>query len=378
MLLKDYIIDMELLEQMISKGYVSVQHEETLNRYIYNYTQGCTFDHMWNSVTEKCRGLIVDGNNDIIARPFVKFYNYEEIEDKSVVPNSLSYRVFDKKDGSLGILWWDDYCMPHIATRGSFSSEQAMWASKFFDREITFAPDRVALDYLRNYLLDYTIDNNGLYHLKRVKKTLLFEIVYPEDRHIVDYGNEESLTLLAIIDNETGKEDEPETLSDYFTVIKSYDGIKDWEKIRDLFSGDNAEGFVVRFSNGFRVKLKFASWFEQNRLLNGLSTRRILDYIMEGRLDNLAAMVAKLNEENRIYFKKLVCDFYSQYAQIEFSALMDYRDDFETDKEAAECFLKSPYSHILFNKRKGKDYSNIIWKIIKKQTKNKTFVEEDA
>ena len=62
---------------MVEDGYVNVNKHPDLPLYIYNYSKGCQAKHVWNDVTEACRGLIVDSNQNIIARPFKKFYNYE-------------------------------------------------------------------------------------------------------------------------------------------------------------------------------------------------------------------------------------------------------------------------------------------------------------
>lgn len=359
------LIDEVLLDNMIKSGYISVSEYNGFR--IYNYTRSCSFEHVWNDATEQCRGLITNSVGDIISRPFRKFYNYEELVGLGVKIPNLPYEVFDKKDGSLGIMWWDDECHPHIATRGSFTGEQATWATNFLLNNVIDIDDEADL---RELVLDFVSgDGDTPDRLIRVRKTLLFEIVYPEDRHIVDYGDERSLTLLAVIDNETGKDDDPYLFSKYFDVIRRYDGVKDWRTIREIFAQDNAEGFVVRFSNGFRMKLKFQSWFESNRMMSGLSERRVLEFLADNLLPELCEKIALLNEENRFYYKKMIKNLYDTYRDIEITTLMQYRDDFENDKEAAEYFKKCENSDILFAVRRGKDYSANLWRKIKKTIK---------
>lgn len=355
------LIDKGLLEEMIAKKYISVQEHDTYGYKIYNYTQSCQFSHIWNDATELCRGLITDENGEIIARPFRKFYNYEEIADKSVIPTDLPYEVYEKKDGSLGILYWSPGGFPLIATRGSFNSEQAKWATKYLHRLLGIKDRKSELCEI---LFNFT---HRLNNVSVKKLTILFEIVYPEDRHIVDYGREESLTVLAIIDNDTGEEYNPELLSNIFTVAKTY-GQKEWRTIRDLSDGSNAEGFVVKFSNNFRMKLKFEEWFKKNALLQGLSKKTILNYIANNDLKTLFVTLNQLNEENRIYYKNLIKEFRKQYAEIEIESFSEYKE-FETDKEAALYFNNCKYRPILFAIRKGQDYSNIIWKRIKDSIK---------
>jgi len=113
--------------------------------------------------------------------PFLRFFNWDQEEAPTL---KLSDRVFvvDKMDGSLGIL----YPMPDgslaVATRGSFTSDQAIWATNWIQAYVgpnAWAPDP-----------DYTY---------------LFEIIYPENRIVVDYGTREDITFLMKIHNETGK-----------------------------------------------------------------------------------------------------------------------------------------------------------------------------
>jgi len=358
--------NIELVEEMIKQGYISKKKHPIYDIYILNYTKSCQMNKVWNDATMECRGMIVDAEWNIIARPFKKFFNIEEIQDKGIIPEGMPFRVFDKKDGSLGILWWDENCHPHIATRGSFESEQSIFASDFLVNNVLSIDDEADL---REELLDFVSgDGDTPDKLIRVRKTLLFEIVYPEDRHVVNYGNEMSLTLLAIIDNETGDEEEPENLSKYFDVIKSYDGITDWKTVRDKFSGENAEGFVVKFQNNFRVKLKYESWFRLNFILNGLSKKAVLESIMCGDILNMMKMIHELDEETVLYYRKMIVEFKKMFSEIEFDAMLEYRD-FDTDKDAAMYFKTCKYPSILFAIRKGKNYDNIIWKIVKQLVK---------
>lgn len=116
------------LENMIKQKYVSVQKHPEYDLFIYNYSQNAQFENLWNSVTINCRGLILNKDYEIIAHPFKKFWNYEEHIEKSSlqgqIPIDEKFDVFEKMDGSLGICFYykDKW---HIATRGSFTSEQA-------------------------------------------------------------------------------------------------------------------------------------------------------------------------------------------------------------------------------------------------------------
>lgn len=167
--------------------------------YIYNYSQKAQYERVWNEWTLACRGLILDGDFKIVARPFQKFFNLGEHENQ-VIPNE-SFEVFEKMDGYLGILYWLDK-KPHIATRGSFASEHAL----------------VATEMLHTQYAD-------VIPLLEKSKTYLFEIIYPENRIVLDYVNERKLVLLAIVDTEIGVEILLENIG--FEMINRYDGLND-------------------------------------------------------------------------------------------------------------------------------------------------------
>ena len=68
-----------LLEKMIEEKYINVQKHPDTNLWLLNYSKSCQLDKIWNEVTIKCRGLIIDMFGNIVSRPFEKFYNYEEL-----------------------------------------------------------------------------------------------------------------------------------------------------------------------------------------------------------------------------------------------------------------------------------------------------------
>ena len=176
------LFSFEDFNEMVADGYISVRDHMNLPYSILNYTDKAQYDQVWNDVTVNCRGLIVNMHTkEIIARGFPKFFNYGQ---PGAAEFSLNTRVevTDKMDGSLGIMYptSDGY---RIATRGSFHSDQAGIASMILR---TRYPDFTLSDTLRD---NYTV---------------LFEIIYPENRIVLDYGGMSDLVLLGMVSNETG------------------------------------------------------------------------------------------------------------------------------------------------------------------------------
>lgn len=112
---------LEKLNQYYEDGLLYKQVHPTLPLTIWNYTEKVQFENLWDDVTIMCRGLVTNNEGDIIARPFKKFFN---IEEGKYTPTE-NFEVWDKMDGSLGIVFWYEGQWI-VATRGSFTSDQAI------------------------------------------------------------------------------------------------------------------------------------------------------------------------------------------------------------------------------------------------------------
>ena len=122
------IVTYENIQRHLDDGLIRMQeHPQYPNLKILNYTQECQFKKKWTPLTKMCRGLVVDFDGmNVVARPFEKFFNLSE-HTPSEIPVGLDYTVYEKMDGSLGILF--NYKGEWIwCTRGSFTSDQCVWA----------------------------------------------------------------------------------------------------------------------------------------------------------------------------------------------------------------------------------------------------------
>lgn len=326
-------------QQYIDDGLIRVQKHPTLDLYIYNYTEKTQYAKLWDEYTLMCRGLILDGEGNIVARPFKKFFNLAEVDK---VPDG-EFELHEKMDGSLGILYWDNG-IPKLATRGSFVSEQAVRGTEM-------------LNFYQ-----------GLYRL-RIDKTYLFEIIYPENRIVVNYGEECELYLLAIIDNDTGEEMSLLEAGIPFkrpTVINKVD-IKELNKL----TKGNAEGFVLKWLDGTRVKYKFEEYVRLHRLITGISNKSIWEILKSGEPKAFEELLTKVPDEYYDWVQKVKAELESNFQEI----LNDSTEVFmeaqgqPSRKEQALFILKHPkgraYSGVVFAMLDGKEYPKIIWQMIK-------------
>ena len=326
-----YIDKNKLLKAIEDKLVVCQKHPEA-DLWIYNYTQTVQYEKIWNEITIKTRGLILDGDYNVVSRVFPKFWNLGEHKPEDI-PN-LSFECFNKLDGSLGILYFLNE-VPYIASRGSFNSEQALHATNIL----------------------HTKYKAILGNLKK-GKTYLFEIIYPDNRICVDYGDLDDIILLTIIDNETGEE----TIEDIgFPIVERYDGINDISELL-LMDDTNREGFVVRFSNGFRVKVKFDEYVRLHRIITGVSNLVIWKNLKENK--PFDEILERVPDEFYEWVKKTKEELITNFKEIEVEAKLNYKV-FSTRKETAEYFLTQPNSWLLFNLLDGRDYSEGIWKLVR-------------
>jgi|694.fasta_scaffold00851_41 RNA ligase len=352
--------NIELLNKHVSDGNVNVQKHKNFDYYIYNYSQTVQFQKLWDEVTIDSRGLILDGMGNIIARPFQKFFNLQEHDVKDI-PFDLPYTVFEKMDGSLGIAYKGEDGEVYIATRGSFESEQAIKAT-----EMLYANSDL-YNLVHSYSDDYTF---------------LFEIIYPSNRIVVDYGGEEKLVLLGSYHKETNEFVFPDY---YKQMIPSLFIPKrfDVSSIDELKNSDeiNFEGYVVRFQNDFRVKVKLDEYVRLHRILTNVSNVSIWESLKNG--DNLEEILQNVPDEFYIWVGGIISDLQKKYDDILFAVCgvnnhIVYNMKDSTRKEIALYLLENykSVSSILFSIMDGKDYSKIIWDMVKPEYQ-KPFYQKD-
>ena len=340
--------DLDILNKYIDEGLIIKQVHPTLRLSIYNYSRECQYNGKWDEYTLNCRGLILDFNGNVIAKPFPKFFNYEEHTPLDI-PNE-SFEVYEKLDGSLGIIYnyngeW------YVATRGSFHSDQANKAKEMLDRKYpyqTLIPGR----------------------------TYLAEIIYPQNRIVVDYGTDEKLVMLGCYDNETGLEVTiDDMVNDGWDVVMKY---KTWGESYDLLKEEiskDKEGYVIRFSGGFRMKIKGEEYVRLHRILTNFSTKDIWELLKNG--EPFEPFLERVPDEFDDWVKRTAMNLRYSFHSIDERAgkLHDgfrygkYNDvDPEpTKKEFAEYVKQFPkeLSAVMFKMWDKQPYDQIIWQMIK-------------
>lgn len=370
---------LENVTSYIENGYIKeVMHPTADGIYIYNYTSKTQYERKWDDITMSARGLIIDKNNGkILARPFKKFFNLDEHKEMGLEIPDEEPIIEEKVDGSLGILWWNNG-RPEIATRGSFNSEQAKWATQTINSFMSVGSYK------------YYLDKN---------KTYLFEICYPGNRIVIDYGKRKFLCLIGVIDTQTGKEENIDlyghTLrmlhdvtfcvrNDNYSEFLYTNIIKHYE---DINADKNLEGFVINFKkSGVRVKLKFDYYKKIHKVIGGMSTKSVWEFLKNNNegiyLNTIVDGYDFLPPHIKTFIEKNANDIIFNFNEIEDEALEKFdvikKELGDADREKyAERFNVYTFASILFKMLDRKDYRHIIWRIVKPKYDNKIVKDDD-
>jgi hypothetical protein len=360
-------VNVETLNKYYKDGWLIKQTHPTLPLTIWNYSQTTQYEGKWDEVTTMCRGLITDDTNGkILVRPFPKFFNYEEVAGKGMIPTKGDYvYIQEKMDGSLGIFfnYEGEWIM---ATRGSFTSDQAIRG----------------MEILKSKYIPEVFEPSVAY---------LCEIIYPENRIVVDYKKEKITFLSAVINwsfNGWRESDESElhwtTACMYFKMsgIKKSDIVKTEQHFKfsdELYKSlkekneTNKEGFVLRFfPDNFRMKIKFEEYVRLHKIMTEVSTKSVWEILSNG--DNMEGLLKDVPDEfyDKIkeYENELIIQFNTLKREYEWifnkvrNVYFDSHNKEFNRSEFAELAKRYKYPSILFNMLDNKNVNPIIWKII--------------
>jgi RNA ligase len=254
------------------KPYGDVYVKEHEGLLLFNYNARAMYENRWNWFERVSRGLILNAaTGEVVARPFDKFFNwYPQLPytQQDIVA------VTEKMDGTLGILYrhQGEY---RIATRGGFTGEQALWATQHLQshHNLEGLPDDL---------------------------TLMFEVIYPENRVVVDYGDQAELILLAARNRFSGA---------YLTIDKVYSlAVKYGFGFPVLYNPQhspqwfaesaaqldvNIEGYVIEMTDGTRWKIKGDRYRNLHKLLTEITFNSVLACVQDGSIDDVYAIVPK-------------------------------------------------------------------------------------
>lgn len=247
----------------------------------FNFTRQAFDNKEWDGITTKARGLYIDTkHNEIVARGYEKFFNFNEMSETK--PESLSrnlvfpVRAYVKENGFLGIVSTDHDGNIIFASKSTLNGTHV----QMIKENLYNIYGANVVEEIRRF----SYDN---------KVSFVFEVIDKErDPHIIKYKNNECI-LLDIINNDIKFNKYPyETMcevADNIGLKYKYlaDTINDYTElsryIETASSPDFAyqtnriddkciEGYVFEDANGFMFKLK-TPYYNEWKMLRGVAIK---------------------------------------------------------------------------------------------------------
>lgn len=337
---------LEELRKRVDLGLIGARPNGRLT--IFDYTNHCMFERAWDEFTMQARGLVLDDQGKIIARPWRKFFNVNERpETKLEALPAETPELSDKMDGSMIIVFHDGDAWRAI-TRFCWENPQTKYANAWLE------------------MYD---------HFLYPENTYMFELIAPWNRLVIPYEKAEMI-LLGIVNTASGEDSSYAQVTDYakkrgMKAVKfetrplSEISLLD-PKVRDR------EGYVARYSNGLRVKLKYQQYMILHKILTGLSVKGIWETLST----NNEPSFENVPDEFMDWFRKQRDGLKKSYHEIEEKAKAAFQSipAQPSRKDYAIAFQKhKELMGILFLMLDKRDYSEIIWDKIKPKGQSGTF-----
>lgn len=267
----------------------------------------------WHNLLGVCRGKVVDLNTySIVSYPFDKFFNLNEVAETKVdrvndlLSNAEYVSITEKADGSTIIVSKvnDEFL---INTNGSFDSDQALIAKNLIDAKYGVFKSNASDDM-----------------------TYIFELIHPQDPHVLDYGDEEKLLLIGARELKSGelvlynelkdiaKSLELEVVDSVETNINTL--------IEDMSRSDyiNKEGYVIHIitpSENVMLKLKYAEFFKMHSLVSETTPKNILHCLRHDVFDDVLSALPEYKQDTARKVANEIREVLSKYtSDIEFHA----------------------------------------------------------
>jgi hypothetical protein len=323
------------LEERVADGRIVAQKNGRLT--LYNYSNRTVFERLWDEYTMAARGLVLDDTGRVIARPWKKFFNHgERVND--VLPAEVP-ELATKYDGSLLIVFHDGDSWRAV-TRGCW--------------------DNVQTQYAYGWLKDHD-------HKLMKERTYLFELVAPWNRIVLHYPKDDMI-LLGMVETESGRDfsyNETRVYALRWDLSPVQFEVKPLECLNlEDPAIKNEEGYVARFSNGYRVKLKYRQYMLLHKIVTGLSIKGIWEILASGNQPDFSNVPDEFmgwyrKQRDRIQAKY---DGILETAKAAFAAVGKQ----ETRKDYALAFKKYPeIQGALFRLLDGGNPGEVIWKMCK-------------
>lgn len=318
----------------------------------------------WHNLAINCRGKVVDLNtHKVVVYPFNKFFNLNEVKDtqEKVVlqklENAKNIYVTDKKDGTAIIITrYKGHLI--VNTNGEFENIQIQYAKRLLNEQYTYFEKNVPEGF-----------------------TFIFELIHPDNKIVLDYGNEKKLYLLAVRDLKTLK------LLDYpkleelarqyhldITESFKYTNLYDFISKASSETNDIKEGWVFRIvleNEDFMFKLKYSEYFKLARVKNIPSLKNIYKLLLSDNLDDILSVVNSEIKESVLKDIELIYEYIEKFKKIIIEKTNFYKVKYQIEqeikiediKEIVQDLKNNPFSVYILRVLKGFNLDDLFVKL---------------
>jgi hypothetical protein len=337
-------VDLIKLKEEIDGGWINVQKHPQHEIFIAKYSKSSVFSQRWNDITTICRGICYDSLGNVVINSIPKFWNSFQGQALPIMERNkgLSYEIFNKMDGSLlQVAKWNGHLI--VSSSGSFSSPQV----------------HKAAEMLLTRFKHYNFEDGWSY---------IFEIIFKNNRIVINYGDLESLALLAVRNTETGEE---MSYDDMLIKFNGWDIVERMGKTMEEVGAElsrpdfcNREGYVLRWSNGERVKFKLEKYMELHKVISGISEKWVWEVMSSGL--NYRDSAVEIPDELDDWIKETAAKFQRTFDErLHFvHSLYEEVSAVSSERKVQAQYVLSkhkPNARFVFGLLDGKDISHMIW-----------------
>lgn len=228
------------IKRLLKENYINETKSKDGLLSIFKYKKNVFFKKLWKVEPDLmgCRGVVFDFAGNLVQYPFDKVYNYGEPNEKDLPTGqdldlNREYISVEKLNGFFGAI-----------TKDPFKNDLLMTTTGHFFSDFN------------QYIKDMVIKNNHYGDLMKLTSknpdmTYMFEVIHPDDPHIVDYSeNEKDIYLIGARKKEFGSklltEKELDEIGKEYNLKRPKWEVKKLKNILEDSKITKTEGYMVR------------------------------------------------------------------------------------------------------------------------------------
>ena len=345
-------MNLALLDEYVERGLLRKAEDEDLVQYNYSeMVNNCPNGELWDEITMFNRGNIYEKKTgNLIAKAMPKFMNLGQLpEDKQneLISKNI-FNLTEKMDGCLGIIYKYKGKI-RCNSRGGFNN---------------YVTDKIK-ELLPKYAMkNLLLDNN----------VLNVEVISPETRIICNYGDTQDLYLITAYSSTLNwKEYDYEQLKMIAAILKmpivqeenmTWEQLLEWQKTANY----EHEGFVIRFPDNERVKIKSEDYLRIAKVRSTLCKHTIWklmrnDLKTYNSSNELSEYLGRVPDEFIKTANRYVSELQNSLKELEQQVLIIVEAVKNlSNKELAFWFKDNPndLQGAVFNYRNGKDINKVL------------------